>query len=100
MEPGPKAGLCRSGDFSKTKPLSVQMGFPENLVKKYELEKDKYGDPNREGRILMAEFKDFFVVNVYTPNAKPDLTRLNLRHKKMGPCFFGIHKIFKKNKKP
>ena len=85
--PAQKPGYAGVAIFSKTKPLSVQMGFPENLVKKYELEKDKYGDPNREGRILMAEFKDFFVVNVYTPNAKPDLTRLDLRYKKWDSAF-------------
>lgn len=96
--PAQKPGYAGVAIFSKTKPLSVQMGFPENLVKKYELEKDKYGDPNREGRILMAEFKDFFVVNVYTPNAKPDLTRLNLRHKKWDPAFLEYIKYLKNKK--
>ena len=36
-------------------------------------------DPDREGRVLTAEFADFFLVNVYTPNAKRDLSRLPFR---------------------
>lgn len=36
---------------------------------------------NSEGRILTLEFQNFFLVNVYTPNSKPDLSRLKLREK-------------------
>ena len=32
-----------------------------------------------EGRIITAEFDDFFLVNVYTPNAKRELERLGYR---------------------
>jgi exodeoxyribonuclease-3 len=32
-----------------------------------------------EGRSQTVEFKDFFLVNVYTPNAKGDLSRLDYR---------------------
>lgn len=32
-----------------------------------------------EGRIITAEFEDFFLVNVYTPNAKRELERLDYR---------------------
>jgi exodeoxyribonuclease-3 len=32
-----------------------------------------------EGRAQTLEFKDFFLVNVYTPNAKGDLSRLDYR---------------------
>ena len=34
---------------------------------------------DREGRVLMAEFERFFLVNVYVPNAKRDLSRLPYR---------------------
>ncbi|MFA6257113.1 MAG: exodeoxyribonuclease III [Candidatus Paceibacterota bacterium] len=70
----------------EVKPLSVVFGLPKSIEKKYNL-KDKYGDPNTEGRIICAEFKDFFVVTVYTPNAKDDLSRLPLRHKHWDPAF-------------
>jgi len=85
--PAEKAGYSGTAIFSKIKPLSVQMGFPQEIIKKYKLEKDDYGDPNTEGRVLTAEFEDFFVVNVYTPNSKQDLSRLKLRHEKWDPAF-------------
>ena len=81
----------------EVKPLSVIRGLPENIVKKYNPEgkitsygaglADKYGDPNTEGRVITAEFKDFYVVTVYTPNAKDDLSRIPLRHKQWDPAF-------------
>lgn len=36
-------------------------------------------DADREGRVITAEFPDFFVVNVYTPNSKAELVRLPYR---------------------
>ena len=34
---------------------------------------------DREGRVLTAEFADFFLVNVYVPNSQRELTRLPYR---------------------
>ena len=34
--------------------------------------------------MITAEFAKFFVVTVYTPNAKDDLSRLKLRHRALG----------------
>src|SRR3990167_92746 len=81
-----RKGYAGTAIFSKTKPLSLIFGFPEDILKKYTL-KDGYGNPNEEGRVVSAEYKDFFVVNVYTPNDKPDLSRLSLRHKHWDPAF-------------
>ena len=83
--------------FSKNKPISVMLDFPEKIVKKYKL-KDKYGDPNTEGRVITAEFKDFYVVTVYTPNAKDDLSRIPLRHKQWDPAFLEYMKDLEKKK--
>jgi len=96
--PAERAGYAGTAIFSKEKPLEVRFGFPEEILEKYKLGKDGYGDPNKEGRILTAEFKDFFVVNVYTPNAKPDLSRLSLRHKQWDPAFLEYVKDLKKEK--
>jgi hypothetical protein len=74
-----KKGYSGTAIFTKIKPLSVSLDFPPEITKKYKLE-DKYGDPNAEGRVVTAEFKDFYLVNVYTPNAKDDLTRVPLRY--------------------
>jgi exodeoxyribonuclease-3 len=72
--------------FSKIKPESVFRGFKPHILKDFDL-KDKYGDANTEGRVITLEFKDFFLVNVYTPNAKPDLSRLKLRHETWDKAF-------------
>lgn len=34
---------------------------------------------DQEGRVIALEFADFFLVNVYTPNAQRELTRLDYR---------------------
>lgn len=96
--PAEKAGYSGTAIFTKIKPFSVQVDLPKNLVKKYNFENDRYGNPNKEGRVLTAEFDNFFVVNVYTPNSKQDLSRLNLRHKKWDPAFLEYVKMLKKNK--
>ncbi len=82
-----KAGYSGTAIFSKQKPLQVINGFTEDLAKKYGLEGDSYGDPSKEGRVISAEFEKFWVVTVYTPNSKGDLSRLELRHKQWDPAF-------------
>ena len=82
-----KKGYSGTAIFTKIKPLSVKNGFPEEIIKKYKLTGDVYGDPNDEGRVIAAEFEDFFVVTVYTPNSKGDLSRLNLRYQHWDPAF-------------
>jgi exodeoxyribonuclease-3 len=82
-----KKGYSGTAIFSKTKPLSILLGIPEDIVKKYKLNDDGYGDPTKEGRVIAAEFEKYYVVTVYTPNSKPDLSRLSLRHKQWDPAF-------------
>ncbi|MBA3733131.1 exodeoxyribonuclease III [Patescibacteria group bacterium] len=92
-----KAGYSGTAIFSKEKPLSVVNNFPAEIVSKYSLS-DKYGDPNTEGRIIAAEYKDFYVVTSYTPNSKEDLSRLPLRHKAWDPAFLEYMKKLEKKK--
>ena len=40
-----------------------------------------------EGRVITAEYPACYVVTVYTPNAKDDLSRLQLRHRHWDPAF-------------
>jgi exodeoxyribonuclease III len=79
------------------KPLQVLNDFPAHITKKYALS-DQYGDPNQEGRVIAAEFKDFWVVTCYTPNSKPDLSRLPLRHKGWDPAFLAYIKELEESK--
>ncbi|CAH0224429.1 exodeoxyribonuclease III [Peribacillus simplex] len=61
-----KKGYSGTAIFTKEKPLSVKYGVGEL-------------DEEPEGRIITLEFEKFYMVNVYTPNAKRDLSRLNYR---------------------
>lgn len=82
-----KKGYSGTALLSKVEPLAVISGLPEDLQKKYDMSADEYGDPNTEGRLLTAEFDSLFVVTVYTPNAKDDLSRIPLRQKLWDPAF-------------
>jgi exodeoxyribonuclease III len=93
-----KAGYSGTAIFSKMKPLSVINGFADAIAEKYNLAGDSYGDPTKEGRVISAEFDAFWVVTVYTPNSKGDLSRLALRHKQWDPAFLEHVKELEKSK--
>lgn len=60
-----KKGYSGTAVFTKMEPLSVRYGLEE--------------DHEPEGRVITLEFQDFYLVTVYTPNAKRDLSRLDYR---------------------
>ena len=93
-----RKGYSGTAIFSKVKPLSTRLDFPDSIVKKFNLGPDGYGDPNGEGRVIAAEYKDFFMVNVYTPNSKPDLSRLTLRELNWDPAFLAYCMELEKEK--
>lgn len=74
-----KKGYSGTAIFTKEKPVSIINDIPEEFVKSSGLAADNYGQSNDEGRVIAAEYKDFYVVTSYTPNAKDDLTRIPLR---------------------
>ncbi|WP_025226536.1 exodeoxyribonuclease III [Fimbriimonas ginsengisoli] len=93
-----KKGYSGTGILSKIKPLAVQRGLPAEILAKYDMSTDGYGDPNAEGRVLMAEFEAFFLVTVYTPNAKDDLSRIPLRRDHWDPAFLEYCQHLEKSK--
>jgi exodeoxyribonuclease-3 len=82
-----RKGYSGTAIFTKTRPIGVQNGLSEAVQKKYHMCDDCHGDPNIEGRIITAEYDKFYLVTVYTPNAKDDLSRIPLRHKFWDPAF-------------
>jgi exodeoxyribonuclease-3 len=91
-------GYSGTAIFSRTKPLSVTNGFSRAIMKKFKFVDSEGRDAADEGRVITAEFKKFYVVTVYTPNAKDDLSRLKLRHKQWDPAFLAHCKQLEKKK--
>ena len=61
-----RKGYAGTAVFSRIEPEEVTMGIGEES-----------GD--REGRVITLRFPDFYLVNVYTPNSRRDLSRLDYR---------------------
>ncbi len=61
-----KKGYSGVAIFCKEEPLSVSYGLGIE-------------EHDQEGRVITLEFKDFYLVNVYTPNSKDGLLRLDYR---------------------
>ena len=61
-----KKGYSGTAVFTKTEPLAITygIGIPEH---------------DTEGRVITAEYEDFYLVCCYTPNAQRGLTRLDYR---------------------
>jgi exodeoxyribonuclease-3 len=80
-----KKGYSGTAIFTRVKPLNVTLGLniPEH---------------DNEGRVLIAEYPDFFLVNVYVPNSKRELTRLPYRQE--WDCDFLKHLKKLERKKP
>lgn len=93
-----KPGYSGTGLMAKPKPLQVVNGFPQDIIKKFGVTGDTYGDPNAEGRVIAAEFDKFWVVTVYTPNAKDDLSRIPLRSQHWDPAFLAYCQQLEKSK--
>jgi exodeoxyribonuclease III len=93
-----KKGYSGTAIFSKTPALTITHGILPNVLKKFDLTDDQHRNGASEGRVVSAEFKNFFVVGVYTPNVKEDLSRLNFRHTKWDPAFLMHIKELEKKK--
>lgn len=93
-----KKGYSGTAIFTKEKPISVVNDFPADIMEKYHLTDDKDRDSSAEGRIIAAEFDKFYLITVYTPNSKDDLSRIPLRHKHWDPAFLAYCKQLEKKK--
>jgi exodeoxyribonuclease-3 len=93
-----KKGYSGTAIFSRTEPLKVVNGFPDDIAKNYHLIDGAERDSATEGRVIAAEYEKFYVVTVYTPNAKEDLSRIPLREKHWDPAFLAYCKHLEKKK--
>ena len=61
-----KKGYSGTAIFTKNKPINVTYGIGIE-------------EHDKEGRVITLEFEKFFMVNIYTPNSKRELERLDYR---------------------
>ncbi len=61
-----KKGYSSTALFSKTEPVNITFGLGIE-------------EHDHEGRVITAEYADFYLVTVYTPNAQDELKRLDYR---------------------
>ena len=94
-----KKGYSGTAIFCKKEPLAIINGFPDDFANRFKFADELQRDAADEGRVITAEFDKFFVVTVYTPNAKEDLSRLALRHQHWDPAFLAYCKQLE-TKKP
>jgi len=80
-----KKGYSGTAVFSKIEPIDVINGLDIPLH-------------DNEGRVITLEFPDYYLVNVYTPNSKRDLTRLEYRYKQWDPNFLSYICSLEKSK--
>ena len=61
-----KKGYSGTAIFTKKKPINVTYGIGKE-------------EHDKEGRVITLEYKDFYIVTIYTPNSKKELERLEYR---------------------
>jgi exodeoxyribonuclease-3 len=93
-----KKGYSGTAIFSRKEPLEVINGLPASFAKQFTFADELKRDSATEGRVITAEYAKFYAVTVYTPNAKDDLSRLNLRHKHWDPAFLAWCQQLEKKK--
>lgn len=79
-----KKGYSGTAIFCKQEPVSVAYGIGVE-------------EHDHEGRVITAEFPEYYVVTVYTPNAQRELTRLSYRME-WEAAFLAYLKGLEKNK--
>ena len=82
-----KKGYSGTVVLTRVKPLGVTYGLGA-------------ADHDKEGRVITAEFPDFYLVNVYQPNSQRGLTRLAYRTEEWDPAFLAYRKKLGKKGKP
>lgn len=69
-----KKGYSSTGILTRITPLDITTGIG-------------IAEHDREGRVITLDLDKYYLVNVYTPNSQPDLTRLDYRTKEWDPAF-------------
>ena len=79
-----KKGYSGTGLFTKEEPVSVVYGIGME-------------EHDKEGRVITAEYPDYYVVTCYTPNSQNELARLPYRMKWEDDFLTYLKKLEEKN---
>ena len=92
-----RAGYSGTAIFTRVEPIATREGFfsEQNDNPGWE---DGYGDARTEGRVLTAEFEQFYLINTYVPNAKDGLERLKYREQIWDPALLDYIKTLEQTK--
>lgn len=93
-----RAGYSGTAVFTQAPAADAQNDFPPALIQNYDWQNDQYGNPLSEGRLQTLDFEHFYLVNVYVPNSKPDLSRLGLREQIWDPALLQYLQELEKTK--
>lgn len=93
-----RPGYSGTAVFTKITPEKAYDSFTTDIISGYDWQNDHYGSPLTEGRVQALEFPAFYLVNVYTPNSKRDLSRLKLREDLWDPAFLRFLKNLEAHK--
>ncbi len=66
LNPAKKRGYAGTAVFSRLKPINIYYGLGNDIF-------------DEEGRVITAEFDKFYLVNIYFPNSRHDLSRLDFK---------------------
>jgi exodeoxyribonuclease III len=83
--PAEKRGYAGTAMFLGRQPLKLTFGIGASA-------------PDAEGRVITAEFPDWWLVTVYTPNSQRGLARLGYRVQEWDPAFLKYLKRLEKKK--
>jgi exodeoxyribonuclease III len=83
--PAEKKGYSGTMLLSRIEPKSIKLGLGKKEL-------------DTEGRVIAAEYDDYYLVTVYTPNSGRGLSRLEYRTEKWDPAFLKFLKKLEKNK--
>lgn len=92
-----RAGYSGTAIFTKQQPISVRFGMFDSQNESFEWV-DAFGDVRTEGRVVTAEFDDFYLIDAYVPNAKDTLERLKYREQVWDPALLSYTKELEQTK--
>lgn len=79
FNPAVRPGYSGTAIFTKSQPKEILIWIDTQELHLNKIETDEVIEENHEWRVITQDLWDFYFTTVYTPNSKPDLSRLPYR---------------------